>query len=70
MVTKTQTTENKDLCYSEPGYLTPKRDDSYVRYLGWLGSTFWVVWMSQTLQIGDSGLNKPEKDNEKNERKT
>ena len=26
--------------------------------------------MSQTLQIGDSGLNKPEKDNEKNERKT
>ena len=32
-VTKT-TTENKDLCNSEPGYLTPKRDDSYVRYLG------------------------------------
>ena len=26
-----------DLCDSEPGYLMPKRDDSYVRYLGWLG---------------------------------
>ena len=25
-----------DLCDSWPGYFTPKRDDSYVCYLGWL----------------------------------
>ena len=24
----------RDLCYSEPGYLRPKRDNSYVRCLG------------------------------------
>ena len=30
------TTENKDLYGSEPGYIKPKRDDSYIRYLGWL----------------------------------
>ena len=33
LVNKIRTTENKDLCGSEPGYLTPKRHDSYVRYL-------------------------------------
>ena len=27
----------RDLCDSEPGYLRPKRDDSYVRYLRWFG---------------------------------
>ena len=27
----------RDLYDSEPGYLTPKRDDFYVLYLGWLG---------------------------------
>ena len=34
LVNKMQATENKDLCGGEPGYLTPKRDDLYVRYLG------------------------------------
>ena len=27
----------RDLCGSKPGYLMPKKDDSLVRYLGWLG---------------------------------
>ena len=30
----------RDLCGSEPGYLTLERDNSYVRYLGDLVSTF------------------------------
>ena len=32
-VIKIQTTGNKDLCGSEPGYLAPKRDDLYIRFL-------------------------------------
>ena len=41
----------------------------FINY-GDLVSTFWGVWVCQTLQICDSGLNKPENENEKNERKT
>ena len=41
----------------------------FVTY-GDLVSTFWGVWVSQTLQICDSDLNKPENENEKNERET
>ena len=37
LVNKIYTTENKDLCCSEPCYLTPKREASYVQYLVSLG---------------------------------
>ena len=30
-------------------------------------STFWAVWLSQTLKICGISLNKPENENEKNE---
>ena len=30
-------TSARDLCCSEPAYLTPERDNSYVRCLGWFG---------------------------------
>ena len=32
-------------------------------------STFWGVWVSQTLQICDSGLNKPDNENKKKRKK-
>ena len=50
--------------------LRPKEMNHMFFPLGDLVSTFWWVWMNQTLQICGSDLNKPENENEQIETNT
>ena len=73
MVNKINAMENKHLLgiYAVVNQVTlrPKEIIHMLIFQGDLVSTICWVWVSQTLKIWGSGLNRPKNENEKNERK-
>ena len=76
LINKIYTMENKHLLGgSAPICLGLKSDDSYVRYLGDLVSTFWGIWVRQTrkivvlVSIGKQAKKKKKKQRQKTHKK-